>query len=255
MESWVTVFMAFVKWKQWFQTRAYPIMKQPVAGLAELLSLHSRHQNIRKHNQVQLVEWFLVIWEEEKRGRENTYIWNAIIFKVGHGALSGQTVDKGKENNSWYSVTSLHQEGSFPITAQSFQAGQKGVSFRNWDISYSPWLPTSRKSTKYANHSLPPSSLPAENSPTVQLETTPGATHFSQHQGHGCPFLAVQKVWQTCSDSTVHKGGFEEEEVRCTFFPFHYDFFRIIFYSNASFPLSLFLEGTVYYICLDLNIR
>lgn len=41
MESWVPVLMASVKWKQWFQARADPIMKQPAVGLAELLPLHS----------------------------------------------------------------------------------------------------------------------------------------------------------------------------------------------------------------------
>lgn len=33
-----------------------------------------QHQNIWEHNKIQLVECFVIIWEEEKKGRENTYI-------------------------------------------------------------------------------------------------------------------------------------------------------------------------------------
>lgn len=162
---------------------------------------------------------------------------------------------KEKKDNSWlYSVTSLHQEGNFSHIS-SIISGRPESHFiqklRHLLLPVSPH-PEKVQNMLIIHPSFQPTSWKL---PYSQLETTPGVTHFSQHHGHGCPSLAVQKVWQTCSDSTVHKGGFEEGEVQCTFSPFHYDFFRIIFYSNASFPLLLFLEGTVYYICLGLNIR
>lgn len=144
----------------------------------------------------------------------------------------------------------------FPYPLNHFRQARKAFHSETEIISFlHPLSPHIPKSTKYANHSPSLSSLPAEGSPPAQLETMPGATPFSQHHGRGCPSVAVQKVWQTCSDSTVHRGGSKEEEVQCTFSPFHDDFFRIIFYSNASFPLLLFLEGTVYYICLGLKYK
>ena len=105
-------------------------------------------------------------------------------------------------------------------------AGQIGVEFRGWAIWCFLLSPIPWRSTKAADYPPLTPSLPGESSfafwnysLAARLQTMSEATCLSQHHiPDFCPSLAVQKVWQTCSGNTLHKGSFEQGEVQCPFF-------------------------------------
>lgn len=156
---------------------------------------------------------------------------------------------KERKDSSWlYSVTSLHQEGNFPIS--SIISGRPESHFiQKLRHLLLPCLPTSQKSTKYANHS-----------PLLPAQQWKAPLQFSLKLRQGLlmslsTMAMAAPPWQFKRCDKPVQTALYTKVVQCTFSPVHYDFFRIIFYSNASFPLLLFLEGTVYYVCLGLNIR
>lgn len=207
------------EWKQWLPNKSVPHQDTIFYRLSKIILSGLQHSHIWEHKGIQLVEWFVLVWEEEKRRREDIQIWNFIFFKLGIGPQRANSGCREKDLAlSSLTVTYLNQDGklTFPQISPIIlgRPDRHIIQRLRYMHVASSFLPHPEKVRKLLiiHSSLLGESLFAfwNHSPTVQLETTSWATNFSRHHAHGFyPSLAVREVWQTWSGNMGHKGSSE----------------------------------------------
>lgn len=71
--------------KTWIPNKSPPHQEIIFNRSSKIILSGFQHPNTWEHKRIQLVEWFVLIGEEEKKRRENIQTRNSIFFKLSNG--------------------------------------------------------------------------------------------------------------------------------------------------------------------------